>query len=97
MIKVKIVLTHGGNLNVVLPESSAKDLLKFFNVPSSGGTSKLGDFILLGEKTIVNRHKITRIDIEDMEEGVEVKEDDITKITSHVHKEKNPNGPKRSQ
>ncbi len=96
MIKCKIKLTDGSNESATLPEADAKGLLKFLNAPSSGGTSKLGDFMLLGDHTIINRHEIVKITIEGVEDDVELKEDETTKITSHVHKEKNPNGPKRS-
>lgn len=96
MIKCTIKLTDGSTETATLDGSTAKDLLKFFNAPSSGGTSKLGDFILLGEDTIINRHEIVKIKLKELEGEVELDEDERTKLTSHVHKETNPNGPKRS-
>lgn len=101
MIKCKIKLTDGSNLQAILPESTAKDLMKFLNAPSSGDTEvKLGDFIQVGNNEIINRHQIVRITVEEVEkekaESMEFDEDDNTQLNSHLHKKKNPGGPKRS-
>ena len=97
MLKVKIKLTDGSNIVAHLPESSSEELLKFLNAPSSGETSKLGDFMLVGTDQIINRHQIVKIDIVELEDNVELKEDAVAGLTSHVHKTKNPQGPKRSK
>lgn len=102
MIKCKIKLTDGSNIAATLPETTIKDLVKFLNAPSSGDTEvKLGDFLQIGKNEIINRHQIVRITAEEIDkedqESMEFDEDDNTQISSHVHKKKNPNGPKRSQ
>lgn len=94
MIRCKIKLTDGTAVKVALPENSPKELLKWLNAPSSGDTKeRLGDFILSG-KVIFNRHQIVKIEIEDVEDGEEIDmEKETTEMETHLHKEKNPNGP----
>lgn len=105
MIKCKIKLTDGSTITANLPENTPKDILKFLNTPSKGGKDTMGDFILIEDNdpedkeiNIINRHEIVRVTISQMPKDYEMKEDEkIHKVSTHIHKETNPNGPKRSQ